>query len=159
MKTKVAFLVLIMATFLFSACARTDGQGMIVGSEAPDFTLADLNGEEVVLSDVLKTKTVVLDFWATWCPHCITVIPKLQKLYTENSERLTVIGVNIKETQEQVAKLAKSKGATYPIVLDADGSIATLYQVRGIPTIVAIGQDGKIQYYGHSVEKMLEQIK
>lgn len=152
------FLMLLMALFLFSACSRGTGQTMRVQDAAPDFTLENLDGSEIVLSDVLKTKTVVLDFWAIWCPYCVKAIPHLEKFYAENKDKVALIAVDVGESKAKVENFVRKRRISYPVVLDPKGSVADLYKVRGIPTVVAVGQDGKIIYYGHSIKEMVRKI-
>src|SRR5690606_32548559 len=66
-----------------------------VGKLAPDFTLADLEGKEVSLSD-FRGKYVLINFWATWCQYCDLEMPDLDRLYKEN-EDLVVLAVNVQE--------------------------------------------------------------
>lgn len=89
---------------------------------APLFKVRDLEGVEHSLGD-LRGRTVLLDFWATWCPPCIKDLPKLTSLherYTENG--LTVMSVSIdegKDALKKVVKMVKRRKATHPIFLDS----------------------------------------
>ncbi len=73
-----------------------------VGRLAPDFTLADLDGNQVSLSD-FRGEAVFLNFWATWCPPCRAEMPEIEAIYQEYKNKdVVVIGVDIKETREEV---------------------------------------------------------
>jgi thiol-disulfide isomerase/thioredoxin len=114
------------------------------GDAAPDFKLKDLAGSEVSLAS-LKGKVVLLDFWATWCGPCKAAMPTMQKLHDEyGSKGVVILGVN---TWEQKADAAKdymaSKKFTYGCLLRGD-DLAAAYGIKGIPTLVVIGKDGKI---------------
>lgn len=152
------FFILIMILLLFSACSKASDQPMRRQATSADFTLEGLDGESIILSEILKTKIVVLDFWATWCPYCIKAIPQIEKFYAQNKDKVAVIGIDVRESKAKVEKFVKKMGITYPIALDYDGSVARLYNVRGIPTVVAVDKDGKIIYYGHSIEEMKTKI-
>lgn len=152
------FFVLVMALVSFSACSRVNEQAKSIDNTAADFTLERIDGEKIVLSEILKSKNAILVFWATWCPHCREEIPHIEKFYKENKDKTEVLGINVKESRTKVEKFISKKDITYPIVLDSDGKVASLYNVRGIPTIVAISREGKIIYYGHSIEEMLDKI-
>lgn len=152
------FFVLIMTLLLFSACSRTDEQPKSTDNTAADFTLERIDGEKIVLSEILKSKNAVLVFWATWCSHCKKEILHIERFYKENKDKTEVIGINVKESRAKVEKFLNKKDITYPVVLDSDGKVANLYNVRGIPTIVAVSREGKIIYYGHSIEEMLGKI-
>ena len=98
MRTKPVFFMLIIALSLFSACSQANEQSKGEKEIAADFTLESLEGEKIFLSELLQSKMVVLDFWASWCSPCRRVIPDLEKFYTKNQDRVTVIGVNIQES-------------------------------------------------------------
>ena len=155
MRVKTILFASIVMLFTFSACSS---QTMQIQDTAPDFTLEGLDGSEIVLSDVLKTKTVVLDFWATWCFYCIRSVPAMEKFYKENKDKVAVIAIDVGESKAKVESFVRKKGILYPIALDPKGRVAKLYNVRGIPTVVAVNQDGKIIYYGNSIEEMLQKV-
>ena len=77
-------------------------QNIEVGKEAPDFTLKNLNGDEVSLSDY-RGKIVLINFWATWCKWCDKEMPDLQKLGKENDD-IVVLAVDVMEDKEIVKK-------------------------------------------------------
>ena len=123
------------------------------GDPAPDFTLTNLDGEPVTLSD-LRGSMVVLDFWATWCGPCRMSLPKLQEFdrwAREQGLSVTVLPVDIGERvngnaakKERVAAYWKSQNYTMPTLLDYDGAVAISYKVGPIPHSVVIGPDGTV---------------
>lgn len=112
------------------------------GEPAIDFTLEDLDGNEISLSD-FEGKIVLLNFWATWCGFCDLEMPDLEKLATVN-EDLVVLGVNVGEDKELVKEYVDQKKITFPVVLDATTDIASDYLVTGLPTSYFIDEDGII---------------
>lgn len=120
--------------------ARQVGTG--VGNIAPGFTLKNLEGEDVNLSDY-KGKHVFLNFWATWCGFCDQEMPDLQKIYEENDD-IVVLAVNVMETQEEVKTYVDENGLSFPVVLDEEGMMGSLYLVRGMPTTYFINKEGVI---------------
>ena len=115
-----------------------------VGDAAPDFTLTDLGGKEVTLTS-LKGKVVLLDFWATWCGPCKAAMPTMQKLHDDYKDKgVVILGVNTWEQEADAAKAYMTKKKfTYGCLLKGD-ELAAAYGVRGIPTLVVIGKDGKV---------------
>jgi thiol-disulfide isomerase/thioredoxin len=113
---------------------------------APEFALKDADGKTVRLSDY-RGKVVLLDFWATWCGPCRVSLPHLNEL-SENKELtdkgLKVYAVNLKEDKETAKGYADQNKLTFAIPLDLKGAVAEKYLVRGIPTTVVVGRDGKI---------------
>lgn len=116
-----------------------------VGEPAPDFTLPDVDGNVVRLSD-FRGKTVVMNFWATWCPPCRKEFPELVELYDTNKDSgLVVLGINLQEPPDQVRKFAEKYGATFPIVIDLDADVAGQYRLLGLPMTWFVDTEGILQ--------------
>ncbi len=123
------------------------------GDVAPDFTLEDLDGRQVTLSD-LRGSMVVLDFWATWCGPCRMSLPKLQEFdrwARESGLPVAVFPVDMGERvkgneakKQRVAAYWKSQNYTMPTLMDYENSVAGSYNVGPIPHSVVVGPDGTI---------------
>ena len=113
---------------------------------APDFTLTDISGHPLQLSDY-KGKVVLLDFWATWCAPCRSEIPKFvewQKQY--GPQGLQVIGISMDDSDKPVPGFVQQFGIDYPIAL-GDAKLADQYGgVLGLPVTFVIGRDGQIHH-------------
>ncbi|MFH1798862.1 MAG: TlpA disulfide reductase family protein [Candidatus Omnitrophota bacterium] len=157
--SKIVFLFMVVSTLTIGACSNVDSRNLSALSRADDFTLESLQGGNITLSDVMKEKNVVLVFFATWCPSCVREVPSINKFYTANKDNIAVIGIDIRQSKAQVKAFVKEKGVLYPVVLDVDGQVADSYEVRGIPTIVAIARNGAILYQGHSLSEMTQGIE
>jgi peroxiredoxin len=115
-----------------------------------DFTLPDLDGRQVTLGRFLGKKPVLLVFWATWCPECMTAIPEINALTAGPlAGKLQVLGLDFGESREKVARAVASRGIRYPVLLDLRGQVARAYGVVGIPTYVLIDRRGNVTYRGH----------
>jgi len=131
---------------------------------APDFALKTLDGSQIRLSE-LRDKTVLLNFWATWCPPCKAEMPDLNALHREYGEtrNFTVLGIDDEEEQAEVATFAQENGIAFPLALDSDGAVTSnRYNVRGLPTSLIIDRDGAIRdtWTGRiSKEAMLARLK
>ncbi len=130
---------------------------------APDFELQDLEGNTVKLSGLREEKAVLLYFWATWCPHCISAKPKLAKLRREVSENdLEILGINVGsgDSLERVKRFQKGHPATWPILYDTDSKVSRAYGVQGIPLFVIVDQKGREVYRGNDFpEAPLEYLR
>lgn len=112
---------------------------------APDFTLRDVDGREVSLSD-FRGQVVVLNFWASWCPSCRAEAQDFGAFARAYRARnVVVVGVNLREDTETVRAFAAANGMDYPLLLDVDGSVAQRYGVVGIPTTVFIDPIGEMR--------------
>jgi peroxiredoxin len=111
--------------------------------DAPGFTLTDIDGRPVSLSDY-RGKVVILDFWAPWCPPCKREIPDLVSLQNQYaSTGLQVIGIGL-DGADNVASFVRQNGVNYPVMV-GDDEITGLYGgIRGIPTTFLIDKEGKI---------------
>ena len=114
-----------------------------VAGAAPAFTLTDITGKSVSLSD-FKGKVVILDFWATWCPPCRREIPDFITIQNEfGAKGVQVVGIALDEPGK-VQAFARANGMNYPVLLGTQET-ATLYGgIEGIPTTFIIDRKGKI---------------
>ena len=106
--------------------------------QAPDFTLLDLEGNEVALSSYQGDKVVFLNFWASWCPPCRNEMPAMQKIYEQRAEEVKILAVNVREDKQEVRNFIEKEGYGFSVLLDQDGEVANTYLVRGIPKTVII---------------------
>lgn len=96
---------------------------------APDFTLRDMDGAEHKLSSY-QGKVVLLSFWATWCGPCMVEMPHLQKMYDAYKDKgfvLLSISADDARSSSRVKPLIKSKGFTFPVLLDTQSTVVTQY--------------------------------
>ncbi|GIP37511.1 thioredoxin-like protein YneN [Paenibacillus sp. J31TS4] len=115
-----------------------------VGSKAPEFTLTGLDGKTHQLSDY-KGKTVVVNFWATYCPPCREEMPDIQKQAAKWADKdVVVLGVNVAESKVTAKNFVDQLGVTFPILLDSKDKIRREYGVLNYPTTVFVKPDGKI---------------
>ena len=115
------------------------------GPVAPNFTLKDLNGRPVSLSDH-KGKVVLVNIWATWCPPCVAETPSIDKLYKMmKDENFDLMAISIDEGgKKAVESFMKKKNLSFPVLLDPDGRVAGLYGTTGVPESFIVGKDGSI---------------
>lgn len=111
-----------------------------VGKLAPNFTLENLNGEEVSLEEY-RGKIVMLNFWATTCKFCVEEMPDMNKLQEEN-EDLVILAVNVRERKDKVKNYIENGGYDFEVLLDNKGDIAMDYLVSAFPTSYFIDKEG-----------------
>ena len=115
------------------------------GTVAPDFVLEMFDGEKVHLAD-LKGKVVLLNFWATWCPPCRAELACVEKEIIERfkGDPFVFLPVSRGEEKATVAEFREKMGYTFPMGLDCDKSIYSLYAQTYIPRNFLIDKEGKI---------------
>ena len=111
---------------------------------APDFTLKTLEGDSLQLS-ALNGRTVLLNFWATWCTPCLQEMPLLAQLHRKWEARgVTVLGISLDYGDtEIITHYTNRLGIPYPILLGSD-AVATAYKVIALPATYVIDADGMI---------------
>ena len=136
-------IALAVAAFALAGCSPADP--LVV---APDFAHPDLDGRTVRLSE-LRGRTVVIDFFATWCAPCVLQPPELNQVWRSHrgSDRLVVLGVEVGgASAEEVRAWGAENGAEadYPLLIGADEDLARRYDISGFPATVIIAPDGTV---------------
>jgi thiol-disulfide isomerase/thioredoxin len=108
----------------------------------PAVTLVDMTGKTVRFSD-FKGKTVVLNFWATWCEPCRSEMPSLAQLQEVSGTDLAVLAVNFKENTAKIEQFSKTSGISLPWLRDPEGLAAKAFDVRIFPSTLIIDKNGK----------------
>ena len=136
------------------------------GTPAPDFKMKTPEGKTIQLSKVAKGKTVVLDFWASWCPDCRKDAPEVVRLYEAYKKfGVEFIGISMDTDIEAWKKAIEKFGITYPQVSELkkfkETDIAKAYGVKWIPSMVVIGPDGQVKLstvLTYKVDKYLKEL-
>lgn len=143
---KLAAVVAIVggAALGFVSLRENKGYGLKPGSPAPPFRLASLSGGEVDLSS-LRGRVLVVNFWATWCPPCVSEMPSLDRLHRAlSSEGLVVLGISVDEDEDGLRGFVERLGIGFPILRDRGGRVAASYRTTGYPETFVIDRAGLI---------------
>jgi cytochrome c biogenesis protein CcmG/thiol:disulfide interchange protein DsbE len=127
---------------------------MDVGSRAPDFTVRDMQGRKVSLSD-LRGQVVLLNLWATWCEPCRQEMPSMERLYRRaGPQGLKIVAVSIDAAPNvvndtghaggDVGAFVREYGITFPVWLNPEGDLQQMYRTTGVPESFVIDRDGVI---------------
>jgi len=145
----------VVAVVTFAWVGRENYRPVITGSEAPEFTVMNMAGETVALSDYLGGKVLLVNVWATWCGPCVIEMPSMQRLYESlEGEDFEILAVSVDAPLGQadiggrlggdLIAFTESLGLTFPILHNPSGDIQRLYQTTGVPESFVIGKDGVI---------------
>ncbi|MCL4829583.1 MAG: TlpA family protein disulfide reductase [Caldilinea sp.] len=121
-------------------------RGVETGQIAPDFALPELSKDFATKNlHNFRGSPSVLSFWTTWCPYCLRQTPTLVEAHRQWGEQgIQFVGVNVKEDPSVVEPYVQQHGIEYPILLDADGAVASAYAVQGYPTTYFLDKNNRI---------------
>jgi peroxiredoxin len=141
---------------LLASCGTSNGPGassngagpVKAGTLAADFASRDIEGRTVKLSDHLGKEVILLDFWATYCEPCLAEMPHLRALYEKHKPKgfiVLAISMDGPETVADVPSFVKRNGMVFPVILDEDSRIVSLYNPKkSAPLSILIDRNGKI---------------
>ncbi len=165
-KAELAIASVVLAVVILIAL---DAMGRMPGTspgppqaqKAPDFTLKDIYGHEFSLSDY-RGKVVILDFFMIRCAPCGAQVAELKKVLNEYGGQVVIISISVDpgDTVEALRDYASQNGITWTVAKDT-ANLADKYDVRAVPTLVIIDQDGYIRYRHvglTSGEQLIEEV-
>ncbi len=136
--------VILIGAFTIANSLFSDHETPQVGDRAPQFKLLGLDGKVHQLSDY-KGKTVMINFWGTYCPPCKEEMPAIQKQYEKwQSSDVVVLAVNMGESPITVHGFLDPLKTTFPVLLDEDFEIRKNYGVIQYPTTFFVKPNGRI---------------
>ena len=118
-----------------------------VGQQVPSFSITDLEGKNFSTA-VSKGKIVVLNFWATWCPPCVTEMPRLENEVWKKyrGPGFEMIAIAREQTGKEIAEYRAKHGYTFPMASDPRREAYGKFANAGIPRNYVINRDGKILF-------------
>lgn len=135
----VAFLIVFGLVGLTSAGDQPDAN-----VAPPDITLSYFDGSTGKLSD-LQGQPVVLNFWASWCPACVSEMPSFAEVHRQYRDRVEFVGINMQEMSLDAATaLVERTGVEYTLAHDPDGAIFNAFGGVAMPTTVFLASDGSV---------------
>ena len=114
----------------------------------PDFTLEDINGDQIDSDELLSKKAVIVDFWAKWCGPCKKALPHLSDLQEKYRDLVNVVGISTDKARDagKVRSFVKSKNFEFITLLDPNKNVSKLFNVNTIPRTFIIDENGEIVY-------------
>lgn len=131
--------------------------------QIPDFTVLDIDGNTVQLSD-FAGKPIIVNFWATWCGPCKNEMPYFQNMYEKYGDSVVFMMVNAtdgdRDTVDKVKEYIADNGYTFPVYCDTKLNAITTYGVYAFPSTLLINADGSIYdaRVGGVTQVMLERM-
>jgi len=122
----------------------------LIGHPAPNFSLVMLHsdsGKSALSLSNFKGKPIILNFWASWCQPCKEELPLLENAWKQmqaQKKDIVFLGIDFQESSSDATSFLQQYGITYLIGLDANGSIASKYEVTSLPQTIFIDRDGTV---------------
>ena len=125
---------------------------------APDFTMLDMEGNEVTLASFFG-KPIVLNFWASWCGPCMMEMPEIQKFYDKYGQEIHFLLVSVDDSLDAAKTFISDSGYTFPVYFDTTSVGAYTYGASSIPLTFFIDAEGNLTayYMGAMSESILQQ--
>lgn len=160
MARRLFLIILFMA--IVAGCSKGDS-GQSLSGGAPDFTLPAVDGSMVSMSDY-SGKVILVEFWATWCPSCVEMIPVLSKLHKRYSDKgLVILAVSLdRDGLGELGIFVHDNMIPYKVLMGDTRTGNAFGGVSSIPTLYIVDREGrlvrKLNGY-HSYGQLEEQIK
>jgi peroxiredoxin len=141
--TGVCVLLVPVACLLLAAPVRA----LEAGDRAPSFSARSLDGDGTLSLGAYKGEVVYVDFWASWCPPCLTSLPLLEKLRQElDGQGFRVLAINVDKDPEKARRFLEKRPVGYPSVSDPKGRLPETFGLATMPTSYLIDRRGVVRY-------------
>lgn len=151
---KFSFLILVLFFWAQSFCRCEEKN-----PPAYDFTLNDLKGNEVSLSDFRGKNEVVLFFWNTRCSICESELQMLPLAYDElKKNNIELLAIDLGDTRRRTERYLSNYKVDYTVLLDIDGEVAYEYGIYGVPLYIWVDKEGFIKFWGHRISQIQNKL-
>ena len=121
---------------------------MKIGTTVPDFTINDINGDPITLSEVLKERNLIL-FWASWCPHCLEMLPQIKQWQKQaKNSNVEIFAISLDTVKNDWKKIIFELGIESWYNLsdfqEWDSKVAIGYNIFATPTLFIIDKNLQI---------------
>jgi len=147
----IGFVLLLSIALGFnSSPAVGQDVGLPIGTPAPAVQLEDLDGNPVDLGQWIGERPLLLEFWASWCPICARLEPKMEAAYGLYGDRVefVIVAVAVNQNKSRVSRHLERAGNQYQALWDGNGRAVRSYNVQTTGVIVIVDGDGRIAYTG-----------
>ncbi len=150
----VAFGLLLLPAWL----RGQDVIGIPVGETPPAVTLENLNGDSVALSQWIGKKPVIVEFWATWCPICAELLPRMEAAQRKYGDRAAflVVAVAVNQSKNTVRRHLERDPMPFTFLWDGNGAAVRAFQAPSTSYIAVLDAKGKVVYTGVGADQDIE---
>jgi len=140
------------------AVAQDDVVGIPVGQTPPAVTIQDLDGNAVDLGRWVGRKPVLIEFWATWCPICAELLPRMDTAHKKYGDRVDflVVAVAVNESPNTVRRHLTRHPMPFTFLWDVNGSATRAFQAPATSYVAVLDAKGKVVYTGVGADQDIE---
>jgi cytochrome c biogenesis protein CcmG/thiol:disulfide interchange protein DsbE len=157
-RVKAQWVILAVALAMPGSARAQDVIGIPLGETPPAVTLESLTGDSVALSQWIGKKPVIVEFWATWCPICAGLLPRMeaaQKKFGDRAEFL-VVAVAVNQSKNSVRRHLERHPMPFTFLWDGNGSAVRAFQAPSTSYIAVLDAKGKVVYTGVGEDQNIE---
>lgn len=151
--------VLLLGTVAPPVLAQGEDEiGIARGATPPAVTIEDLDGKAVDLGQYVGKGPVLVEFWATWCPICAELFPRIAAAHARYKDkvRFLVVAVAVNETPRSIKRHLDTHPLPFPVLWDTNGNAVRAFQAPGTSFVVLLDAAGKVAYTGYGAEQDIE---
>lgn len=141
------------------AVSQDEGDlGIAIGATPPPVTIQDLDGRSVSLGAMIGKQPVLIEFWATWCPLCAALMPRIDSAYARHRDKVAfvAVAVAVNESPASVKRHLAREPHPWPFLWDVDGGAVRAFQAPSTSYVVVLDAKGKVVYTGVGDEQDIE---
>jgi len=134
--------------------------GIPVGQTPPAITLESLAGDSVSLSQWIGKKPVIVEFWATWCPICAELLPRMQAAQKKFGDRAAflVVAVAVNQSKNSVRRHLEKNPMPFTFLWDGNGAAVRAFQAPSTSYIAVLDAKGRVVYTGVGADQNIEAV-
>jgi thiol-disulfide isomerase/thioredoxin len=150
--------ILILLLALGTPLHAQDQIGLAVGSTPPAVTLEDLDGNPVDLSQWVGKKPVLLEFWATWCPLCKALFPRIAAAKAAHGDdvQFLIVAVGVNQTPRSIRRFLEKNTMPGPVLWDGKGAAVRAFEAPTTSYVVVLDRGGRVVYTGVGEDQDVE---
>jgi thiol-disulfide isomerase/thioredoxin len=154
----VVLAVAVVLAFMAPVAAAAQDVGLPLGTKPPATVIEDLNGDSVNLDDYIGKKPVLMEFWATWCPLCRAMEPRLRAAHERfgDNVQFLFIGVAVNQTPRSIRRHLAKDPLPGRVLWDDDGAAVRAFDAPTTSYIVILDRSGKVTYTGSGSDQDVE---